>query len=299
MHSLYKNELNVCKICGLNRLETFAHTATCRNCGVLLNFPYAPVREIDFLKLPPLPSDERIKVQARWLDWYVTSGDRKHHNFTSMIIFALSEADRRKNLVVLDYGGGGGMFALVMRSLFPKASTYIVDMEDDALLDMNKSINTQILFRNFESDSMLFDVIFMNDVYEHLSEPINVLSMLREKLKPNWRIFIDTPRKFWLYYSLKNILPRLQERILKGTVDHDHQQIWSMKAFKFSAFKAGFLVSKIKVLSEYTQPPSYYLDAMGIKNPFLRLAGSLLVILAPWIARNKIIAVLQPIHQDR
>ncbi len=45
---------------------------------------------------------------------------------------------------------GGGQFALVMRPLFPRARTYIVDMQDDALLDVNKSINTKILFKNFE-----------------------------------------------------------------------------------------------------------------------------------------------------
>jgi len=287
-------DCETCKVCGSKNLVIFAHTATCKNCGVLLNYPYAPLREVNFLERPTLTAEEHERIQKIWLDWYIKSGDRNHHNFTSMANFALSEEDRQKNLVVLDYGGGGGQFALIMRSLFPKAFTYIVDMQDDALLDMNKALNKQILFKDFNSDQTKFDIIFMNDVYEHLSEPIKVLSALREKLKPGGRIFIDTPRKFWLYSSLKKIAPSLQAKILRGTVDHDHQQIWSLKSFNLSAEKAGFCVRKMKTLSEYTQPPAYYLDGMGIKNPILRMAGSIFIYMAPWIAKNKIMAILQP-----
>lgn len=214
-----------------------------------------------------------------------------------MANFALSEEARYMNLEVLDYGGGGGQFAFLMRSLFPKAKTYIVDMQDDALLDQNKTVNHQILFRQFASDKNCFDVIFMNDVYEHLSAPIEVLSDLKTKLKPNGRVFIDTPCKFWLYYAFKYNFPRLQAKILRGTVDHDHQQIWSMKSFELSAQKAGFQIVKIQTLSEYTQGASYYLDAMGIKNPFFRMAGSLFIYLSPLLARNKIMAVLSPLQE--
>jgi 2-polyprenyl-3-methyl-5-hydroxy-6-metoxy-1,4-benzoquinol methylase len=297
MKNIEKSSSNKCRICGSLNLKIFAHTATCSVCGVLLNFPYAPVREVDFLNRPILSQEEHDEVQKVWLDWYVKSGERNHHNFTHMACFALSDNDRNQNIDVLDYGGGGGQFALVMRSLFPRARTHVVDMQDDALLDINKYINTQILFKNFDADGTRFDVIFMNDVYEHLSDPIGVLEILRGKLKPGGRIFIDTPCKFWLYYSFKIIFPGLQAKILKGTVDHDHQQIWSQESFKLSAQKAGFQIVKFRTLSEYTQGASYYLDSMGIKNPILRLAGSLYIFLAPLIAKNKIMAVLRPMSK--
>jgi len=175
-----------CKICESNQLIVFNHTATCSNCGVLLNYPYAPIRENDFLERPALSQEEHDQVQEKWLDWYIKSGERNHHNFTSMASFALSEDERNRSLEVLDYGGAGGQFALIMRSLFPKATTYIVDMQDDALLDQNKSINNQILFKDFDVNKNLYDIIFMNDVYEHLSDPIGVLSMLRKKTKAKW-----------------------------------------------------------------------------------------------------------------
>ena len=39
----------ICKICNSSRLAIFAHTAKCKSCGVLLNFPYVLPRETDYL----------------------------------------------------------------------------------------------------------------------------------------------------------------------------------------------------------------------------------------------------------
>ena len=45
---------------------------------------------------------------------------------------------------ILDYGGGGGQFALVMKSLYPKSNCTIVDMNDIRLLETYASVNNQI-----------------------------------------------------------------------------------------------------------------------------------------------------------
>jgi 2-polyprenyl-3-methyl-5-hydroxy-6-metoxy-1,4-benzoquinol methylase len=133
----------------------------------------------------------------------------------------------------------------------------------------------------------------MNDVFEHLSDPVGELRKLRAKLKPGGRIFIDTPCVFWLYYAFRYVLPGMQAKILRGTVDHDHQQIWTRASFNHAVQAAGLSVAKFRLLSEYTQGASFYLNNMGIRNPLLRLAGRVFIALAPWIARNKIMAVLR------
>jgi hypothetical protein len=94
---------------------------------------------------------------------------------------------------------------------------------------------------------------------------------------------------------IQKIFSGLQAKILKGTVDHDHRQIWSQKSIRLSAEKAGLQIVKCQILSEYTRGAIYYLDNMGIKNPILRLAGSIFMFLAPLIAKNKIMAVLRPL----
>jgi hypothetical protein len=40
---------NLCKICGSRNLKSFAHTAKCANCGVLLYYPY-PTSDSDLDK---------------------------------------------------------------------------------------------------------------------------------------------------------------------------------------------------------------------------------------------------------
>lgn len=280
-----------CKICQSADLTLFAHTAKCRTCGVLLNFPYLPPREEHHLAKSET-AEERADIQGRVLDWYLTSGSRNHHNFTHMAEFALTDRDRRSPLALLDFGGGGGQFALVARSLFPLTTTYVVDMVNSALLPHFEPLNRQIRFEAFERDDTRFDVIFMNDVYEHVSDPIETLKLLRSKLKPNGRIFIDTPCQFWLYPATKMFSKGIHTKLLKGTVDHDHQQIWTRTSFMKSAAQAGLKVDKFERLSEYTQGASFYMNNMGIRNPAIRLAGRIFFALAPYIARNKIMAVL-------
>ncbi len=188
---------------------------------------------------------------------------------------------------------GGGQFGLVLASMFPLSETYIVDISDDKLLEKYKPLSRQIPFKAFSSDKTLFDVIFMNDVFEHLSNPVSVLSSLRHKLSgPDSRIFIDTPCQFWIYPVTRSIHRPLYDKVLRGTVDYDHQQIWTKKSFEEAVSRAGFRIQRYSRLSEFTQPPSFYLDHMKITNPIVRLAGSLFYSAAPYVARNKIMSVL-------
>jgi len=61
-----------------------------------------------------------------------------------MVKFSMDESYKGKNLDILDYGGGGGQFALVCKSLFPESNIYITDISDESLLEEWSSVNTQI-----------------------------------------------------------------------------------------------------------------------------------------------------------
>ena len=278
-------------MCGGRRITFFAHTAKCLDCNVLLNFQYAEPREIEYLQRK-VSSSEYIKAQKISLSWHIESGAKNHHNFTAMTCFCEEFISRDKEMEILDYGGGGGQFALVIKSLYPKSNCTIVDMVNIRLLETYASMNDQIKFADFESNTKKFDFIFMNDVFEHLTFPLETLELLKNKLKPNGKIFIDTPCTFWLYPVTKLFSKRIYTKLLNGTVDADHQQIWSTKSFFKICQKAGFSVLSFKKLSEYTQSAEFYLDNMGIKNPILRLFGKIFVSLSPLIARNKIMAVI-------
>lgn len=182
---------------------------------------------------------------------------------------------------------------MIFKSLYPKSNVYIVDMDNERLLDEFLPLNNQILFSDFDNNSMKFDAIFMNDVFEHVTFPLETLKILRSKLKNNGFIFIDTPCQFWLYPVTKLLSKDIHRKLLKGTVDHDHQQIYSKKSFSHVVNHCGFHIQKYLCISEYTQPPKFYLDNMNINSKFLRFMGNIFYRMSPFVAKNKIMAVIK------
>lgn len=275
-----------CKICGGTNLKAFAHTATCGDCGVLLYWPY-PKSDVELLSEggKPFPG-----AGAR--DWYTKSAFYNHINFTNMLRFALDDSFRGRALDILDYGGGAGQFALVCRSHFLNATVHITDITDAALLDEFRPLNVQIPFASFAADTTTFDAIFLNDVFEHVSDPVFVLRQLAGKLKPGGRIFIDTPRQFWIYPVTRRLAPSLHAKVLAGTVSAAHLQIWTRQAFELVVRRAGLAVAKFETASEYTMPADYYIRNMALQQPLMRLAARLFYSQAKYLAKNKILCVL-------
>ena len=279
-------EQSKCKICGSSSLTVFAHTAKCGNCGVMLYYPY-PDDDSQLLSSGEGKSWPREQV----LTYYSKSSFYKHTKFTNMIRFAMDESDKGKKLDILDYGGGG-QFALVCKSHFPEATVYITDISDESLLHEWSASNIQIPFRSFAKDDTKFDFIFLNDVFEHVSDPVFVLKELAGKLKTGGKLFIDTPKQFWIFPLTRLVSNSLYKKVLRGTVSTRHLQIWSKKSFKLAVGESGFQINKYAETSEYTMPAEFYMKNMAVTNPILKLAGRLFYGNAKWLAKNKIVCVL-------
>ncbi len=280
-----------CKICQGTELEVFAHTARCRNCKVLLFWPYPKSDDA-------LISDGEGKIWPRdaALEWYSLSSFRNHDNFTQMLRFTIDESLRNKRLNILDYGGGGGQFALVCRSHFPEVRVYITDISDESLLEDWKPMNTQIPFIKFADDDTKFDFIFLNDVFEHVSDPQVVLTQLASKLTDTGKIFIDTPKQFWVFQAAKMLSSSLYAKVLRGTVSLSHLQIWSKRSFDLVVNDSGLKITKYKESSEYTMPAAFYMKNMGITNPFVTFLGAFFYRNAKYLAKNKIQCVLEKMN---
>ena len=279
----------ICKICDKESLVVFAHTARCKSCEALLFYPYPESDDILFSK------NEKGWAQDSANSWYYRTSFYNHVNFTNMLRFTMSEGDKGKAINILDYGGRGGQFALVCKSHFPESKVSIVDIADEALLHDWASYNAQIKFKDFPTDTTKFDFIFLNDVFEHVSDPNFVLNQLREKLKDNGKIFIDTPKQFWLYPVLKVVNKTLYRKLLQATVSASHLQIWSNKSFNLVVKESKLKIAKYKLISEYTMPASHYLNGMKIKSKLIWLIGLVYYNNAKLLAKNKIITVLEKV----
>lgn len=279
---------NTCKICNASPLKVFAHTAKCTSCGVLLYYPYPE----DDDNLRETENESKNWKEGAIQNWYGQSSMRNHHNFTNILDFVFDRSGAVTPMDFLDYGGGGGQFALVCVSQFIKTKVYIVDIDDDALYEPWKSVNHQIKYLDFKSDGTRFDVIFLNDLFEHVSDPSGLLETLTAKLKPGGKIFVDTPRQFWLYPVLERLYKPLFTKLLVGTVSIFHLQIWSGKSFRLIVERAGLKIDKYRELSEYTMPADFYLKNMKITNPIIRWMAHIFYANSKWLARNKIICLL-------
>ena len=288
-----------CKICNSNELKIIYHVAICKNCNVLLFYPY-PEQDDEIFSQKKYSKDNiainsiRSETQKKQAEYYLNSGELNVKNFNQMIQYAVKKKSKNDEIKVLDFGGGGGQFASIFKNLYPNSQVYITDMFEDKLLDIYKNLNIQIKYEDFKENREKFDFIFLNDVFEHLSDPIVNLALLKEKLKDeNSRIFIDTPKSFWLYNFLSLVNTKIYKKLLDGTVDQDHQQIWSKKSFYIAVKKSELQVENYNQITEFTQPPEYYLKNMKIKNLLVKIFGHIFYFLAPICAQNKIICTLK------
>lgn len=289
MHSS-QNYLGYCKICNSKRLKTFLHTAKCKDCGILLFYPYPETFLLETRDDPESVS----KYKKASLEWHQVAAKLNHINLTSNFLFAIENPDKIKSQIkILDYGAGPGQFALICKSFIPHCDIYSLDINDYWLLEEYKPFNIQIKWKHFEKDETKFDYIFLNDVFEHVDDCQKVLEILIKKLEPNGKIFIDTPKQFWLYSVSKFFSKRLYGKLLKGTVSIGHLQIWSKKSFLYIIKQKNLKTTKYTEICEFTLKPDFYLEKMGINNIFLIHLGNLFYKLAKKMIRNKIVCVLE------
>jgi len=273
---------NHCKICGGANLSIFAHTAKCKDCEVLLYYPYPEKSQ-----LVEYPN------QGSSYDWYSKAANSNYNIFRNAIDFTVIDEDRNTAISILDFGGGGGQFAISCKFFMPKCKVYIVDVSDIALLDEWRSMNHQIKFADFEEDNTKFDYIFLNDVFEHLPDPLGTLKALEEKLAAGGRVFINTPKQFWIYPISKLFSKTIYKKVLRGTVSEAHLQIWSFNAFRKIIHESGLEITKYEEAYEMTMDPDYYLKNMGFDNRVIKSVARSLFQLLKIFIRNKIFCVLK------
>jgi 2-polyprenyl-3-methyl-5-hydroxy-6-metoxy-1,4-benzoquinol methylase len=284
------NNMSVnCKICNSTRLIFVAHTAKCKDCGVLMYYPF----QDDTLFVSKEDPASIAESKSLFRDWYRRSAFLNHSNFTKMFLFAIQDPSRvQEGIKILDYGAGGGQFALICKSFLPSCEVYTVDVNDYGLLDEYQPLVHQIKWKDFSTDTTRFDYIFLNDVYEHLSDPIKTMTLLGSKLKDDGALFIDTPKQFWIYSFFKFLSQKMYLRLLKGTVSVAHLQIWTPKSFRLSMQQSGFQVVRYREQSEFTMNYNHYLRNMGITGFLGQILGTLFYRSAKYLAKNKIMALV-------
>lgn len=166
---------------------------------------------------------------------------------------------------VLDIGCGSGISLLEAQAI--GATTFGTEA-DSNLKPIAQSLGLNIHFgslyeRPFPEHS--FDLIVMNQVIEHLSEPDLALKSLRERLKPNGRIVLVFPNTASMWRRL------FGRRWINWHVPY-HLHHFNLKNFKRMVTRCGFEVVRSRTITPNVWTvlqirASSYSPEMGKPNP--------------------------------
>ena len=191
----YLNNSKICKILGSN----FYEIAECIKCKGLFQ------KNIPDEELSLFIYEELISSQ--------TSFDKKM-SFTSLNFNEyLSDAIIIENLIkkknneikILEFGSGWGFWTRFMKSMNFEVETLEISPSRIDYLKQTKVNN----YKNLSEIDKQYDVIFSNQVLEHIPFPLETLKDLKIKLKDDGIMFHKFPSSFLFKKKLsKNYLPK-------------------------------------------------------------------------------------------
>lgn len=157
---------------------------------------------------------------------------------------------------VLDVGCSDGSFAkqLIDNNLCNEA--HGIEPFNDAFLKANEKLhlvyNSKVEDVICKLEENYYDIIFFNDVLEHLIDPEQVLKQFKSKLTSEGIVIISVPNVRYLGNLYNLIFKRDWEYVESGILDNTHLRFFTIKSFERTAKNAGYKVNHI-VGSEETK----------------------------------------------
>jgi SAM-dependent methyltransferase len=133
-----------------------------------------------------------------------------HLTRRNITISLISEFTKNKDAIrILDVGCGKGNITKSIGHHFPKASIDAIDISDKAI-ELSLREKSKIRFIqadaiNFKGFGYLYDIIVLNNIYEHIENPVGILINLKQHLAVDGVLIISTPNR----YYIKNVIRKL------------------------------------------------------------------------------------------
>ena len=146
---------------------------------------------------------EKTKKEIYYINKKTKKNDAKYTKtyYGKFKTSALNDSQRRlnqfrnfiKNKIVLDFGCGNGDFLYKSQNILKKGIGIDLGLAVKKYSD-NKKINFFKKINQIDDLDFKFDSIFLFHVFEHVVNPIEVLTQLQLKLKKNGNLIIEVPQ---------------------------------------------------------------------------------------------------------
>ena len=236
-----------CLACQSTAVEFWAEARDVEYHAVAESFAYVRCTACDTLSIAKPPIDRLGEIYP---DTYYSFGDQGG----SLIGWIKEALDRRQfkslfapvkgeRLAALDVGGGAGWLLTLAKSVERRLTeTVVVDLDPAAeALAQRAGHGFHLGPVETYDTATRFDVIFMLNLIEHVSDPVVVLAKMRNLLKPGGTIFIKTPNHDSLDARL------FRNRSWGGLHAPRHWVIFTPESFRAAAGRAGLSVENLSL----------------------------------------------------
>lgn len=148
--------------------------------------------------------------------------------------FLLIEEYAKKDMQVLDFGGGSGVFSKSLSQYFNKLTIIDLDTSDAEKIKKYFNIkNVNILNENINNYTShdKFDLIIATDVLEHFKELNEPLNFFSKYLKNNGMLLVTLPTENYLYEFGRLLINK------KKPIDHYHKSAEVLDYLSRNGFK--------------------------------------------------------------
>jgi SAM-dependent methyltransferase len=227
----------------------------CRECKGYSLWPKLEDSEIEKLYSPSYIGDVKSEVESK------TESDEIR--FDNLRVF-LGKFDNPQLLTFLDYGCGANAENVIFARGIGFSSFGIevaAETRKEASLISGCEIFCPEDLRRIEHK---FDVVFLGDVIEHVSNPIEVLTSISQVTKPNGFIVIQGPLEGTL--SVSNILVLFKGFMLRGRPSLQppyHVSLATTKSMKKLFSNAGYVKVQLQI-----SEPLWPAPKIGSKDSF-------------------------------
>jgi 2-polyprenyl-3-methyl-5-hydroxy-6-metoxy-1,4-benzoquinol methylase len=177
---------------------------------------------------------------------------------------------------VLDVGCGNGCFAEVIKNQNSAEVWGIELMEQEA--NLAKQVLDKVFIGPCENfiDSLpdnYFDVIYFNDVLEHLVDPYTVLKKMKSKLAADGVVISSIPNVRYHNSFIKVLVNKDWKYEPFGVMDFTHMRFFTEKSIKRMYEEAGYTVkvsegiNKSKSLKPYLYNIPFLFTQLDIRYP--------------------------------